>query len=319
MRRTAHSILVLAACFVSGVLHAQLPPMYEQYHLNQLAFNPAYAGSMGVLEANFFFHRNAVNFGNGSPGTEAFSVHTPLANDRVGLGAKFYHDEIGVTSSTHFGIDYAYRIHISDNLTAAIGIEASITNVSVALNELDAYNGGDPAFMDELESYLLPDAGAGVYLHSDKYYIGLSSISLFAFSGATTTEKISDDVQFDRVNTFYGTAGTLIPTGEKLALNPNLLIKMAEGLPTQIDAGLNIIWNNAFLIGGSYRTNNSVSFVGEYIYSSDNKITRHEAGIGYSFNKSFSDDGLFLSPSHEIFLVYRFDKYNNKFVNPRFF
>lgn len=315
---------ILTAGIFFAVAHraeAQLPPMYEQFNMNQLTFNPGYAGSTGVLDANFFFHRNAVNFGNGSPGTEAITLHAPLANDKVGLGAKIYRDNIGVTSTNFIGLDYAYRIHVSDNLTASIGLEASISSYAVDVTELDAYNGGDPSFTQELESYLKPNAGAGIYLHSDSYYFGVSSVSLFGLAPTNSDENISDKTNqsFDDVFVLYGTAGAMVPINNKFAVKPNVLIKLADSLPTQIDAGIQAIYNNAFLIGATYRTNNSLSFVGEYIYNSDNKITRHEIGIGYSFNTSLSDDGIYLAPSHELFIIYRFDRHNNHFVNPRFF
>ncbi len=315
---------IITAGIMLAVAHraeAQLPPMYEQFNMNQLTFNPGYAGSTGVLDANFFFHRNAVNFGKGSPGTESITVHAPLGNDKVGLGAKIYRDNIGVTTTNFFGIDYAYRIHVSDNLTASVGLEASISSYSVDVTELDAYNGGDPSFTQEIESYLKPNAGAGLYLHSDNYYFGVSSVSLFSLAGADDNGNVSDaaNQRFDDVFVLYGTAGALVPISTKLTLKPNVLVKIADSLPTQIDAGVNVIWNNTFLVGTSYRTNNSMSFVAEYIYNADNKITRHEAGIGYAFNSAFGDDGLYLAPSHEIFIIYRFDRHNNHFVNPRFF
>lgn len=314
-------ILIAGACMgLSMQAFAQLPPMYEQFQLNQLTFNPAYAGSTGVLDANFFMHRHAVNFGNGSPSTEAFTLHAPLANDKVGLGAKIFRDKVGVTTTNFVGVDYAYRIHVSDNMTLAIGLEASLANYRVNVSELDAFNGGDPAFSEELESYWSPNAGAGIYAHSDNYYFGLSSISLFGLAPTDDPDVNGDEnLQFDQVNTIYGTAGALVPITPSISLKPNVLIKMSDSIPTQLDAGVNLIWNNTFMIGSSYRTNNSMSFTAQYIYNADNKITRHEAGIGYAFNTAFGDDGLFLGPSHEIFVIYRFDRHNNKFVNPRFF
>ena len=133
---------------------AQLPPMYEQFQLNQLTFNPAYAGSTGVLDANFFLHRHAVNFGNGAPRTEAITLHAPLANDKVGLGAKVYRDKVGVTTTNFVGVDYAYRIHVSDNMTLAIGLEA-------AAGELRAGGADDDVGVEPGVGEGAPDHGGG--------------------------------------------------------------------------------------------------------------------------------------------------------------
>lgn len=300
-------------------LHAQLPPLFEQYHLNQLVFNPAYAGSKGGLEAGFFLHRHSTNV-QGAPGTESFTLHTPLANDNVGLGFKFYHDKLGVTNNSFVGIDYAYRMHISDHLTASIGIEGSIANYKVDYSQLDAFIDGDPTFTKASESYWSPDAGLGVYLHSDVYYVGLSVMSLGGLSSSGNDDPdVAQDEKFDKVATIYGTLGTLITVTDQLTLKPDLLVKISDSIPAQVDVNINFIFNNTLLVGGGYRTNGSISFVGQYIFSTDNKITGHEAGLGYSFNTMLADDKVYISPSHEVFLTYRFYKHNNKFVNPRFF
>ena len=79
-----YTTLCLVVCMVfSQNAFAQLQPLFDQYHFNQLVFNPAYAGSKGMLETNFFLHRHAVNI-EGAPGSESFTAHTPLANDKIG-------------------------------------------------------------------------------------------------------------------------------------------------------------------------------------------------------------------------------------------
>ncbi len=320
MRKHLHILSVAITALFAQPVFAQLPPMYEQYQLNQLTFNPAYAGSKGMLEAAAFLHRQNVNFEEGAPGNQSLTLHLPVANDKIGLGMKFFHDEVGVTNTSSFAFDYAYRAHLSNNLTASFGIEASLTNYRVNASELDAFNAGDPSFTDALESYWKPNLGLGIYLHSDNYYVGLSTISLVGLTDDSGQQDgATYDDYFDQVNTVYATAGGLIPLTDALVLKPSGLLKMSDALPVQLDAGLNLIYSNVFMFGGSYRTNKSFSIVAEYLYNFDNKINRHEAGIGYAYNTSFVDDALFLSPSHEVFLIYRFDKHNNKIVNPRFF
>jgi hypothetical protein len=116
--------------------------------------------------------------------------------------------------------------------------------------------------------------------------------------------------------------GTLITVNENFAIKPDAMVKMAESLPSQLDVNMNFIFNNMFLVGGGYRTNGSFgsySVAAQYLFSTDNNITAHEAGFGYSYSAALTDDAVFLSPSHEVFLVYRFNKHNNKIKNPRFF
>lgn len=318
MKKFYTLFLVVISGLLPQMAKAQLQPLFDQYHFNQLVFNPAYAGSKEMLETNFFLHRHATNI-DGAPGSESFTAHTPLANDKIGLGIKFFHDKLGVTNTNYFGLDYAYRIHINSNLIASFGIEASIANYKVNYSELDAYIDGDPTFTDATDTYWSPNVGVGIYLHSDNYYFGLSTISLLGTATDNVVDGNNYDDHFDQVNAIYGTVGTLIHISDEFSIKPDAMVKMTAGLPAQLDVNLNFIFYNTMLIGGGYRTNNSYSITAEYMFTADNKITAHEAGFGYSYNTMLGDDAVFLSPSHEVFLVYRFNKHNNKIKNPRFF
>ena len=173
MRKNLLYILLLITNFlITSVLFAQDQPVYNQYQYNQLVFNPAYAGSRNALETSFFLHRQSVSI-PGAPSTESFTVHSPLASDKVGLGLKIFHDNIGVTNTTFFGLDYAYRAHVSANLVAAFGLEASISNFSVNYSLLDGYNSGDPTFTTNIEDFWKPNFSAGLYLQSENYYFGI--------------------------------------------------------------------------------------------------------------------------------------------------
>ena len=316
-RKTLLYFLMFIA--VPEYVFAQNLPLYEQYHFNQLVFNPAYAGSKGAFETNFFVHRQAVNI-TGAPSTESFSAHLPVANDKVGLGIKFYHDKIGVTNSSSVGLDYAYRAHLNTKFVVAVGLEASFTNYSINYRELDAFNDGDPAFDGKVDSYIKPNFGAGVYLHSDHFYIGLSSPTLLNSNdeSATASDSTYDDA-FDQTSNIFGTIGALIELTDNFSVKPDALIKMGENIPSQLDINLNFIFYNSLMLGAGYRTNNSFNIVAQYMFSSDNILQKHDAGLGYSYTTLSTEDVAFLSPTHEVFLIYRFHKNNTNIKNPRFF
>ncbi len=302
-----------------GSVFAQNLPLYEQYHFNQLVFNPAYAGSKGAFETNFFVHRHSVNI-TGAPSTESFSAHLPVANDKVGLGVKFYHDKLGVTNSSSVALDYAYRAHINTKLVVAIGLEASITNYSIDYQELDAFNDGDPAFDGKVDNYIKPNFGAGVYLHSDRFYFGFSSPTLLTSNdeSATASDSAYDDA-FDQTSNIFGTIGALIELTDNFSVKPDALFKKGENIPSQLDLNLNFIFYNTLMLGAGYRTNNSINIVAQYMFSTDNILQKHDAGFGYSYNTLSTEDNALLSPTHEVFLVYRFQKNNTNIKNPRFF
>ncbi|MFN6245953.1 MAG: type IX secretion system membrane protein PorP/SprF, partial [Chitinophagaceae bacterium] len=55
MHKILKSILMLLMIFISvNSLNAQSEPMYSQYMFNMSAINPAYAGSRGAVNLNYF-------------------------------------------------------------------------------------------------------------------------------------------------------------------------------------------------------------------------------------------------------------------------
>ncbi|MEZ5013997.1 MAG: type IX secretion system membrane protein PorP/SprF [Chitinophagales bacterium] len=309
--------MVAGMLFSAGQLHAQTQPLFDQYQFNQMIFNPAYCGSRQALETSFFLHRQSVRM-DGAPSTESLTAHMPLFNDKVGLGIKAFHDNIGVTNKEYFAIDYAYRMHLNNDLVFSIGLEGSITNYNVRYTDLEAYATGDPAFSGN-ESFWVPNAGAGIYFAGAKYYIGLSSLGLLAQDAYTGEIPDTSVVSFEQIRHIYLTTGFLIDITDKVALKPSFLLKLSEYTPAQLDANLGVVFNNTFMLGGGYRTNGSVSVTGEYILHAGNGIKDHEFGLGYSFNTMLGNASTYFGPSHEVYIVYRFYNQHPDIKNPRFF
>ena len=72
---------------MSFTLHltAQMFPLSDHYVVNGLAINPAFAGCNDALSATISYRDQWVGFKD-SPKSCFLSVHTPLNNDRIGLG-----------------------------------------------------------------------------------------------------------------------------------------------------------------------------------------------------------------------------------------
>ena len=82
MKRLFISILIVS---FSLHLSAQLFPLSDHYVVNGLAINPAYAGCHDALSATISYRDQWVGFKD-SPKSYFLSVHTPVNNDRIGLG-----------------------------------------------------------------------------------------------------------------------------------------------------------------------------------------------------------------------------------------
>src|SRR5450759_5669484 len=102
------------ACIIIFILlsipaNSQLQPLLDQYLLNGLAINPAYAGSQEALNVGMYVRNQWVGF-EGAPKNFTFSLHSPMRDKRIGLGVIVMNDKIGSRTETGFIANYAYRI-----------------------------------------------------------------------------------------------------------------------------------------------------------------------------------------------------------------
>ena len=99
----------------SGCATAQLEPLSNQYLLNTMSINPAYAGSREALSISMF-HRNQWTGFEGAPKTVTLAMHSPMRNEKVGLGFLAVNDRSGISSSNLVSGNFAYRIRMDKGI-----------------------------------------------------------------------------------------------------------------------------------------------------------------------------------------------------------
>src|SRR5690606_15154494 len=180
--RTKHAQAFFILLFVSLTLccQAQQQPSFSQYMYNTLSFNPAYAGSQSLAEANISAGGQFMGI-EGAARSMYFSVHGQALSARTGLGFTAGRDEIGVSSTTRLQGSYAFRL-ISRNKNSysswsyvpnvlSLGLSAGISRYHEDLNSLGIDN--DPNFQENITRYV-PHFGVGIYYSKDPFYVGLS-------------------------------------------------------------------------------------------------------------------------------------------------
>ena len=94
---------------MTSVTFAQQLPQFTQYMFNTISINPAYAGSRETLSA-VGLHRSQWVGLEGGPQTQTLSVHSPLKNEKVGLGISVINDELGFENFQYVYGDFSYTI-----------------------------------------------------------------------------------------------------------------------------------------------------------------------------------------------------------------
>ncbi|TMM30337.1 type IX secretion system membrane protein PorP/SprF [Polaribacter aestuariivivens] len=290
--------LLLSSCWLFG----QQDPQYSQYNYNMNVINPAYAGSKGVLSIGVLGRSQWVGL-EGAPRTLTLSVNSPVGKS-VGLGLSLIADRVGPVVETNLFGDFSYTITTSENSRLAFGIKAGLTSLQV--RNLSSNSSNDP--LNVPVDKTAPNFGAGAYYYTDKFYAGFSIPNFLKTrylekSGgivSTASEKMH----------FFLTSGYVFDLYDNLKFKPSTLIRGVKGAPVSVDISANLLWQEKFEFGLSYRFDKSFSGVVGFLLNDNMRI-------GYSYDQSISNFGNFNFGSHEIMLLIDFNR--QKLKSPRFF
>ncbi|TRO62873.1 PorP/SprF family type IX secretion system membrane protein, partial [Christiangramia sabulilitoris] len=169
--------LIILILFIATDGFSQQLPQFTQYMYNTISINPAYAGSRDGF-TTVGLHRSQWADLEGAPTTQTLSLHSPLTNDKVGLGLSIINDNAGYENYTYAYGDFSYRLDLSDDVTLRLGLKAGMSYYNLE-DELftDPQVLSDPFFQDQINRWT-PNFGLGFYLSSQNWYIGGSAPKL---------------------------------------------------------------------------------------------------------------------------------------------
>lgn len=323
----------MVTCLVAAAA-AQQDAMFTKYMFNSLSYNPAYAGSKDFMSIGVLHRSQWVGI-DGAPTSQTATIHTPLANERVGVGFALSNDAIGPTNTVNVNFAYAYRIPVSDGLRLSIGLQGGVENWRADWTKLNLAVIGDDAF-NATPNRWLPNFGAGLFLFGERFYAGFSSPHLIEYD-LRQNENPDIEIYARRYRHYFASAGAAFPVrGDDIIFKPSLLVKNVGlfsslrkeeisktiGAPTEIDIDASLLFYNKFWVGASFRT---------AIEAFDDRSSFDSADVWFSVNM---DNGLRLGASYdypltalnkatsggfEIMLGYELNFLTKRMVTPRYF
>jgi type IX secretion system PorP/SprF family membrane protein len=305
--KSLETYFILICSFITVCVSAQQDPEYTQYMYNTMSVNPAYAGSTGTLEATLLHRSQWVGI-DGAPETQSFSAHSPLLNEMIGLGLSVVNDKIGPSNELYIDGNFSYSIPLGYEKRLAFGLKAGMRMLNVDWSKGRFYNNNDVLLNQNINNKMKLAVGAGVYYYTDKWYVGLSVPS---FIQSDYYDDIQESISYDRL-LYYLMGGYVFDLNPNLKFKPAFLVKAVSGAPLTADISANFMIAEKFVIGASYRTDDSLSALAGF------QISR-SFYIGYAFDYTVSDLNKYNDGSHEIILRYQFTKKQSKIKSPRFF
>ncbi len=318
MKKIIITATLLIAVFFKGM--AQQDPLLTQYMFNHLLINPGYAGSKDYAMTTLLYRNQWVKL-DGAPKSIVATIHGPVFKSRkVGLGFTLMNDNIGITNRTNIMIDYAYHIPIKNNLKLSIGVKAGLMNQSAKLSEAVIIDPTDKVYQGATVSKLNPNLGAGAYLYSKKFYLGLSIPGILSYDG---TRPLSIDGSLNNipayVRHYWITSGVALEVSPDFVVRPSVMFRYTKNAPLQSDINCNTLIKQFLWLGATFRTGDKNAGMPESVIGIVQLQLNKQFRVGYSYDFTTTALSNYSNGSHEIMLGYDFGYDILKMRSPRYF
>ncbi len=282
-------------------LRAQQLPQYTQYMLNDLAINPAVAGKDNFADIRSNNRYQWVGLTD-APRTYMLTLHSPLKNRHMGLGTHIYTDIVGPTRRVGISLAYAYHIKIAEKTRLSLGLNAGIQQWGIDGHKLHLHDAGDDNLLTQYQTKIVPDFGAGLYVHNDKWYLGFSAPQLYQ----SPIKLYPDgDEKGTLVTHFLVNGAYKFDLGDDFKVEPSFLLKYANPTPLEIDLGARVIYQEQIWLGIGYRHHDAITALIGFMY-------KNYLMIGYSYDYTTTNLKKYSSGTHELMLGLRLSRQQTK-------
>ena len=234
-------LIFIVSLLTTATIFAQQDHQFTQFMYNKPVLNPGYVGSNDT-PCFTLTSRNQWLGLEGAPQTQMLAFNMPVFNKKVGLGLSINRQTIGIVEKYTAESQYSYRIRVGYG-TLGLGLSGSVRFLRVNYSKATAVQSIelDEAIPGDLQSKYVPNFGAGFYYSSYRFYLGFSVPRLIenSIDFSETGETISKEVRH-----IYGMMGFLLDLGEKVQIQPQVLLKYVKGAPFDADANLNLIFSD---------------------------------------------------------------------------
>jgi type IX secretion system PorP/SprF family membrane protein len=289
MKKNYSLLGVIVFFYVSAF--AQQDPQYSHNMFTKLAVNPAHAGAYDAICGTLLYRNQWTGFGEGTPKTFALMAEMPVAKLKGGLGLTVVSDQLGFEKNLIARVAYAHKLYLGSGYLN-LGLDVGYMQKSIDGSKFIYNDANDQSIPLGAVSGGTIDFSFGAYYYSEKLYAGLSSSHL------SEGELKTDNVTTKLVRHYYFMAGYDLEVSPDIILKPSLFVK-SETTSTQMDINTNVLLQNKFWLGASYRLQDAIVLLAGLEITPNLKV-------GYAYDLTTSDIKTYSSGTHEVMLNYCF-------------
>lgn len=175
MRKSLQLLILSASTILISVSAlAQDIPLFSQKLTNSFIYNPAMAGhTMGSLTYSYRRNYSGVS---GAPENHFLSLHTPLWNHRVGVGANVFQEDVNFLRNTYASAAFAYHVRFSKFNILSFGVSGEYNTIRLNGTSNTPGASDDPGYLrlanGDVNDY---DFSFGVNFQSRLFKVGLAA------------------------------------------------------------------------------------------------------------------------------------------------
>ncbi len=314
-------LVIILALLVNFIVLGQQDAQFSNYQTNNFLMNPAVAGSYNYWNAKVGYRTQWTGM-DGGPQTMFGSFHGPIKGIKGkryrrkkrphhGFGAMIFSDEAGAISYNGFSGSYALHTHLNRHYTLSFGASVGMKEFRLDGSKLDfVQTPDDPEVGDQIYSNVMPDANVGVWLYSEKMFLGLSARNILQ-SGIDISngdQVVAEDYS-KLYNHYFITGGIFFDVNTDWAFVPSVMVQHVRPAPVQFDLNGTFWFREKIALGFSYRNLDALYVVFEYVH--DEKFE-----FSYAFDFTISELTKYNNGTHEVVIGMRFGAPRGKVLCP---
>jgi type IX secretion system PorP/SprF family membrane protein len=291
---------------------AQQDPIFTQYMYNGQVINPAYAGMWEKIGFTALVRNQWAGI-HRAPLTEAISFHSPLFNERVGLGLNIINDNYGREKRLSVLADYSFEVPLTPTRRLRLGLKFGFVNYNNPLTEYLLYpdNEFDRAFAEDIDLRFLPNIGIGGFLYEENFYVGLSIPKLVENEFKDNYQNYSTSAE---ARTLYLTGGYVFKLYalNKIIFKPTLMVRATMGAPIEFDLAGNVMLRDQLWLGIMFRSGNAISFLTQWIMSNNLRF-------GFAMDITYNEIFPYQYGTFEFTVGYDMDFFGRTYMRAKYF
>lgn len=206
-------------------------PAYQLYLHQPSLINPAIIGSSDCSEIMLIDRHQWIGAFKGAPKTQVLSAESSISSNDSrshGLGLHLVNDANGAYKQLTASLGYAFHISLNREGSLRLGFGLMATVYQSTYDETGFSRINDPIIHHGIEKEISPDVSSGVYLYSDRFFLGVSGVQLLASNSYLNPHR--------GVRGYFAYGGYNHSVSRLLILQPGLTIKY---LSEQVQSDLN--------------------------------------------------------------------------------